>query len=274
MSEAIPAGWYPDPSGARQWRVWTGVTWSEVTRPYGEPVDTPPFEENLELLLALRRAFGAGIVGVVGGFGLLVGVLAHWPGTAHPEPRWFALAASNAAVALLLVGSVICAFAVRELRGRWTIEAFLPGSQSIRHERARRPASRASTKLACALRDRAAGALRLVVARRSLALRRSPGRRLRRDLVVRRAHRSPERLGDRRARRRVVGPLAPPLAEGVAQSLGDADPALVGLRGVRSGLERVEERRHEVVVAFAQRGGARDVGTDGEDYGLRAREAP
>jgi Protein of unknown function (DUF2510) len=123
----IPPGWYPDPSGARQWRVWTGATWSEVTRPYGVPVVAPPFEANLELLLALRRVFGAGIVGVVGGFGLLVGVLAHWPGTAHPEPRWFALTASNAAVALMLVGSVICAFAVRELRGRWTLDAFLPG---------------------------------------------------------------------------------------------------------------------------------------------------
>jgi Protein of unknown function (DUF2510) len=123
----VPPGWYPDPSGERQWRVWTGTTWSEVTRPYGEPVEAPRLDDNFELLLALRRVFGAGIIGVVGGFGFLVGVLAHWPGTAHPEPRWFALTASNAAVALLLVGSVICAFAVRELRGRWTLDAFLPG---------------------------------------------------------------------------------------------------------------------------------------------------
>jgi hypothetical protein len=35
----IPPGWYPDPAGARQWRVWTGTTWSDATRPYGERVD-------------------------------------------------------------------------------------------------------------------------------------------------------------------------------------------------------------------------------------------
>jgi hypothetical protein len=68
-----------------------------------------------------------GIVGVLGGLGLLVSVLAHWPGTAHPAPEWFALVASNAAVALLAVGTTVCAFGVKELEGRWSLAAFLPG---------------------------------------------------------------------------------------------------------------------------------------------------
>jgi uncharacterized protein involved in response to NO len=54
-------------------------------------------------------------------------VLAHWPGTAHPAPRWFALVASDAAIALLVLGSVVCAFGVRELQGRWSPGAFVPG---------------------------------------------------------------------------------------------------------------------------------------------------
>jgi hypothetical protein len=53
--------------------------------------------------------------------------LAHWPGTAHPVPQWFALAASQLAVALLLVGTIVCAFGVRELEGRWSFGAFVPG---------------------------------------------------------------------------------------------------------------------------------------------------
>lgn len=66
-------------------------------------------------------------MGVVGGLGLLVGLLAHWPGTAHPVPQWFALVASQLAVALLLVGTVVCAFGVKELEGHWTFGAFVPG---------------------------------------------------------------------------------------------------------------------------------------------------
>src|SRR5580692_5309378 len=52
----VPPGWYPDPSGTRQWRVWTGTTWSEVTRSYGEDdaVGAPRFTASLGLVLALR----------------------------------------------------------------------------------------------------------------------------------------------------------------------------------------------------------------------------
>lgn len=127
LPAAVPPGWYPDPAGLRQWRVWTGTEWSEVTRSYPAPVVSTSLAANLPLLQALRRILVAGIAGVLGGLALLVSALAHWPGTAHPTPWWFALSASNVAVALLVVGSVVCAFGVKELNGRWTLEAFLPG---------------------------------------------------------------------------------------------------------------------------------------------------
>ncbi|HEY5104327.1 MAG TPA: DUF2510 domain-containing protein [Acidimicrobiales bacterium] len=123
----VPPGWYPDPAGSRQWRVWTGTQWSEVTRPYGEGDEPTHLVANMELARTMQRVLRAGIVGVVGGLGLLVGALAHWSGTAHPAPRWFLLSALDVAVALLVVGSVVCAFGVKELKGRWSPEAFLPG---------------------------------------------------------------------------------------------------------------------------------------------------
>ncbi len=123
---AAPAGWYPDPSGSRQWRVWNGSNWSDVTRPYGEVTAAPRRSFNLALVQSLRRVLNLGVVGVVGGLGLLVSSLAHWPGTADPTSRGFAVVASACAVAMLLLGTFACAFAVRELKGRWTIEAFVP----------------------------------------------------------------------------------------------------------------------------------------------------
>jgi hypothetical protein len=76
---------------------------------------------------ALRRIQYLGIVGILGGPRLLVSALAHWPGTAHPAPEWFAVVASIAAAALLATGTTVCAFGVKELEGRWSPAAFLPG---------------------------------------------------------------------------------------------------------------------------------------------------
>lgn len=36
-SGGVPAGWYPDPTGAAQWRHWDGGSWGEATTPYGPP---------------------------------------------------------------------------------------------------------------------------------------------------------------------------------------------------------------------------------------------
>jgi hypothetical protein len=126
-STAIPPGWYPDPSGARQWRVWTGTNWSELTRPYGEPVVSTPVAASLPLIDALHRLLRYGIVGFFAGLGLVVNVLAHWPGTAKPAPFWFASTALELGIGLLLIGSLSFSFAARQLEGHWTIEAFLPG---------------------------------------------------------------------------------------------------------------------------------------------------
>jgi hypothetical protein len=123
----VPSGWYPDPSGERQWRVWTGTEWSTMTRPYGEVAMAPSIVAELPLIQALHRLVRYGIAGDFAGISILVSVLAHWPGTAHPVSEWFAVAACNVAVALLLVGSACFAFAAREFEGRWSYWAFIPG---------------------------------------------------------------------------------------------------------------------------------------------------
>lgn len=124
---APPAGWYPDPSGARQWRVWTGADWSSATRPYGDPAPARALAPSLSLVRALRRVVDLGVVGVLGGLALVVGVLDHLPGSREPLPAWFATAAGAAAVGLLALGTVVYAEALRQLRGRWTLEAWIPG---------------------------------------------------------------------------------------------------------------------------------------------------
>lgn len=126
----VPPGWYPDPAGEREWRVWTGTAWSTLTRPYGAPAPAGAGAApgaDAALALALRRVVGVGVLGVLGGLGLLVNVLAHWPGTASPTPRWFAIVASALALVMLLLGSTAYAAAARALRGRWTLDAFVPG---------------------------------------------------------------------------------------------------------------------------------------------------
>jgi hypothetical protein len=66
-------------------------------------------------------------VGTFAGLAIIVGVLAHWPGTAHPASLTFCVIASDAAMALLVIGSACFAFAARELHGRWSPWALLPG---------------------------------------------------------------------------------------------------------------------------------------------------
>lgn len=126
-TDSPPPGWYPDPAGNRQWRVWTGATWSELTRPYGEPVSRPTLVDSLPLINALQLLIRYGIAAVFSGLGLIVSILAHWPGTHQPVPLWFAESASDVGIGLLVVGSVLFGFALRELQGRWTAFAFIPG---------------------------------------------------------------------------------------------------------------------------------------------------
>ena len=58
-----PDGWYPDPSGAAQWRRWDGAAWGAATLPYGPP---PP---SASTLLVERSAWQ--LLRVVAPWGLL-----------------------------------------------------------------------------------------------------------------------------------------------------------------------------------------------------------
>jgi hypothetical protein len=98
-----------------------------LTRPYGEAAPARSIVSDLSLIQALHRLVRYGIAGDFAGISILVSVLAHWPGTAHPVSEWFAVAACNVAVALILISSTYFAFAVRELEGHWTLWAFIPG---------------------------------------------------------------------------------------------------------------------------------------------------
>ena len=122
----VPPGWYPDPEGLRQWRVWNGETWTQLTRPFG---DTSPSSvgASLDLIRALHRLVRYGNVAAFAGLGLVVSMLAHWPGTPQPLPAWFAATALDAGLSLLVIGSACFSFGVRELEGRWTVLALIPG---------------------------------------------------------------------------------------------------------------------------------------------------
>lgn len=122
----VPPGWYPDPSGGRQWRAWNGAAWSGLTRPYAtsSPTATPPSRSEARALDHLVR-YGVGAF--FAGLGLVVGVLAHWPHTARPVPLWFAVTFGNAGVAMLVAGTVFFALAARALDGHWSVGAVVPG---------------------------------------------------------------------------------------------------------------------------------------------------
>jgi len=75
----------------------------------------------------LHRLVRYGVVAVFAGLGLVVSVLAHWPGTAHPMGESLAAILSYTGVALFAFGTVCYAFAVRALEGHWTLAALVPG---------------------------------------------------------------------------------------------------------------------------------------------------
>ena len=122
----VPMGWYPDPSGERQWRWWTGGAWAASTIPYGDPMPPVSIVSDIALIQALHRLVRYGIAMFFIGLATLVSVQAHWPGSARPVSETFAVTLSNLAVALVLFGSVCFAFAARELVGRWKWWAFVP----------------------------------------------------------------------------------------------------------------------------------------------------
>ena len=115
-----PPGWYPDPAGERQWRVWTGRDWSVVTRSYDPEQPSPPIAESLGLVTATQRLVRYGVATVFAGLGLVVSVADHGRGSAHPIDTTLATTLLALAVALIVLGTAGYAFAGRELAGRWT----------------------------------------------------------------------------------------------------------------------------------------------------------
>lgn len=123
----VPPGWYPDPGGERQWRVWTGTDWSDLTRPYGEPPPREALPATIPLITSLHWLLRYGIVAFFAGTGIVTSTLAHWPGTYAPVPLWLAETAVDTGFALLIVGTALFALALRELDGHWSVAALMPG---------------------------------------------------------------------------------------------------------------------------------------------------
>ena len=130
---SVPAGWYPDPSGARQWRVWNGTAWSNVTRAYAPASGAPPTSApaslgvaELEVLSALRRLTQFGIIAYYVGFALLVSLAYRWPGHADAVSLRLASPLLGLAAGLAVIGYVSFAAAGRVLRGRWTLDGVVP----------------------------------------------------------------------------------------------------------------------------------------------------
>jgi hypothetical protein len=111
--------------------VWNGAAWTDLTRPYGEPVVRTSVVASLSAIGALQRLVRYGIASLFAGLGLVVSVLAHWPGTAHPTPAWFASGALSAGVGLLVIGSACFAFAVVALEGHPSVWAWVPGINAL-----------------------------------------------------------------------------------------------------------------------------------------------
>ena len=126
-SPPTPAGWYPDPSGERQWRVWNGREWSGVTKPFAHysPLHVTPSPADVRRSLDVLQRYA--IPAVFGGLGLLLSTLAHWPGTNNPTSATWASIAGIIAIGLLSSSSVLIAAAVRHLQGHWSVDAFIPG---------------------------------------------------------------------------------------------------------------------------------------------------
>jgi hypothetical protein len=100
-----------------------------VTRPFSTR-DAQPTTDDLAVtttLSSLRVVRRFGVVALFGGLGLLLGALAHWPGTHNPTSPLWAQITLLAALGLLTCGTVSFAYAVRTLQGYWSVDAFVPG---------------------------------------------------------------------------------------------------------------------------------------------------
>jgi hypothetical protein len=126
-ADPAPPGWYPDPAGERQWRVWTGRDWSTMTRPYDAAVATTTLVQTLALVTAVHRLLRYGVVAIFAGLGLLESVVVHGPSTAQPMNATLAAILITTSYALIVIGTASYAVAGRELVGRWSLAVLVPG---------------------------------------------------------------------------------------------------------------------------------------------------
>ena len=90
-----PAGWYPDPSGQRQWRIWNGRSWSDATRTYGE--EPHPRAATVPAVLALNSLIRYGVLCYFAGAGLVIDAV-------HHRPAPFTSLSNSSYLAMLFVG--------------------------------------------------------------------------------------------------------------------------------------------------------------------------
>jgi Protein of unknown function (DUF2510) len=121
-----PPGWYPDPAGEPQWRVWNGREWSALTKPFGfsTPGSAPTVDFFIRSSLTRLRRFG--VVAYFGGIGLGLSTLTHWPGSNQPTSSAWALVSGLIAIGLVLVATMAFAYCVRAIQGYWSADAFVP----------------------------------------------------------------------------------------------------------------------------------------------------
>lgn len=120
----VPPGWYPDPSGEKQWRVWNGKEWSDITRAYVASSATSLLSvDQIRVLYGLRRY---GILSFFAGAGMILGLVHYWPGSLHPVPWWFSNFYVALGAALLFLGYASFTRAALQLEESTTISAFVP----------------------------------------------------------------------------------------------------------------------------------------------------
>lgn len=126
-SSSIPAGWYPDPAGTPQWRVWNGHEWSQLTKPFNLNPPISPVVAVAGTTRALRQLRAVGIPAFFVGLALLLGTIAHWPGQALATSTNWAVTAGFTGCGLLALGTIQFGYVVRLLQGHWSVDAFIPG---------------------------------------------------------------------------------------------------------------------------------------------------
>ena len=138
-----PAGWYPDPAGQRQWRVWNGHSWADATKSFGD--DPHSAAATVPAVRAHDALVRYGVMSYFAGAGLLIDAIHHRPAPFSNSTPGSFLIMSIFGAALFLVGHLCYARALTTLLdGRqpivvipilnllaWARYVFLRGSYSF-----------------------------------------------------------------------------------------------------------------------------------------------